>query len=69
MSDDDRAVKAARAKALVRVASSTTSDKVHLTLTSFSLTRRDSRRNLVPVRHQVRALVQSPQQRRHQAPR
>jgi hypothetical protein len=67
MSDDDRAAKAARAKALVRVASSITIDEVHLTSPPFSLTRRDSRRNLVLIRHQVRALVQPRQQRQHQA--
>ena len=67
MSDDDRATKAARAKALVRDASLITLDEVHLTLPSFSLTRRDSRRNLVPIRYQVRALVRSRQQHQHQA--
>ena len=66
MSDDGRAVKAARAKALVRDASSITLDEVNLTLPSFSLTRRDSRRNLVPIQRQVRALVRSRQQRQHQ---
>jgi hypothetical protein len=52
MSDDDRAAKAARAKALVRLSHS---EGLQLTFPSFSSTKRGSKRNLVLFRTQVLA--------------
>jgi len=54
MSDDDRAAKAARAKALVRLSYS---EGLQLTSPSLSSTKRGSKRNLVLFRTQVPALA------------
>jgi hypothetical protein len=55
MSDDDRAAKAARAKALVRLSSY--SEGLQLTSPSLSSTKRGSKRNLVLFQTQVPALA------------